>query len=143
METTSVDMSRTYLEWAQKNIALKGFDPKDEELVQADCLAWLEAEQTPRAGTFDLIFLDPPTFSNSKSMADSFDIQRDHVALLRKTVKLLAAGGTLIFSNNLRNFKLADAALPELQIENLGKRTIPYDFERNPRIHNCWLIRRA
>ncbi|WP_303722887.1 bifunctional 23S rRNA (guanine(2069)-N(7))-methyltransferase RlmK/23S rRNA (guanine(2445)-N(2))-methyltransferase RlmL [Malonomonas rubra] len=143
METTTVDMSRTYLEWAEKNIALNGFDPDDEELIQADCLAWLDAEQDNRAGSFDLIFLDPPTFSNSKSMDGNFDIQRDHVELLRNAMKLLAAGGTLIFSNNLRNFKMDLKTLAELQIENLGNRTIPYDFERNPRIHNCWLIRRS
>ena len=143
METTTVDMSRTYLKWAEKNISLNGFDADDEELIQADCLVWLEAEQERRAACFDLIFLDPPTFSNSKSMEGTFDIQRDHVELLRKTVNLLAEGGTLIFSNNLRNFKMDQEALGELQIENLGNRTIPYDFERNPRIHNCWLIRRA
>jgi 23S rRNA (guanine2445-N2)-methyltransferase / 23S rRNA (guanine2069-N7)-methyltransferase len=142
METTTVDMSHTYLEWAQKNIELNGFDPEEEELIQADCLAWLDAEQERLAGSFDLIFLDPPTFSNSKSMAGTFDIQRDHVELLRKAVTLLAAGGTLVFSNNLRNFKMDQETLAELQIENLGNRTIPYDFERNPRIHNCWLIRR-
>ncbi len=143
MDTTTVDMSHTYLEWAQQNIALNGFDPEEEALIQADCLAWLEAEQDASAAAFDLIFLDPPTFSNSKSMAGNFDIQRDHVDLLRKTVKLLAPGGTLVFSNNLRNFKMDVAALPELQIENLGNRTIPLDFERNPRIHNCWIIRRS
>lgn len=143
METTTVDMSRTYLEWAQKNIALNGFDPEQEELIQADCLNWIDGAQSEYVGAFDLIFLDPPTFSNSKSMEGSFDIQRDHVALLGKVINLLAAGGTLIFSNNLRNFKLDAEALPELQIENLGNRTIPFDFERNPRIHNCWLIRRS
>ncbi|NOY13187.1 MAG: bifunctional 23S rRNA (guanine(2069)-N(7))-methyltransferase RlmK/23S rRNA (guanine(2445)-N(2))-methyltransferase RlmL, partial [Deltaproteobacteria bacterium] len=143
METTSVDMSRTYLEWAQKNIALNDFDPTDEELIQADCLTWLDGVQSARAAAFDLIFLDPPTFSNSKSMTGSFDVQRDHVELLGKVVTLLAPGGTLIFSNNLRNFKMDVAALPELQIEKLGKSMIPLDFERNPRIHNCWLIRPA
>jgi 23S rRNA (guanine2445-N2)-methyltransferase / 23S rRNA (guanine2069-N7)-methyltransferase len=142
METTTVDMSRTYLEWAEKNIALNGFDPDEEELVQADCLTWLDENQEKCPGAFDLIFLDPPTFSNSKGMEGTFDIQRDYIVLLNKTVKLLAAGGTLVFSNNLRNFKMDVAAFPELQIENLGDRTIPLDFERNPRIHNCWLIRR-
>lgn len=143
METTTLDMSRTYLDWAKKNIALNGFEPRDEELIQADCLVWLDAEQESRAGSFDLIFLDPPTFSNSKSMEGTFDIQRDHVELLRKTLTLLAPDGTLVFSNNLRNFKMDTEALAELQIENLAQRTIPYDFERNPRIHNCWLIRRS
>lgn len=140
--TTTVDMSRTYLDWAQKNLALNRFDPQEEELIQADCLAWLDGVQTERAGSFDLIFLDPPTFSNSKTMSGTFDVQRDHVALLRKTLRLLAPAGTLIFSNNLRNFKIDSASLPELQIEDFSRRTIPLDFERNPRIHNCWLIRR-
>ncbi len=140
--TTTVDMSRTYLEWAQKNIALNGFAPTRQELIQADCLTWLDDMQQQRAGAFDLIFLDPPTFSNSKSMEGTFDVQRDHVDLLRKTVNLLAPEGTLIFSNNLRNFKLDLENLPELQVENITRQTIPPDFERNPRIHNCWLIRR-
>ncbi|NOQ51876.1 MAG: bifunctional 23S rRNA (guanine(2069)-N(7))-methyltransferase RlmK/23S rRNA (guanine(2445)-N(2))-methyltransferase RlmL [Desulfuromonadaceae bacterium] len=141
METTTVDMSRTYLEWARKNIALNDFDPDDEELIQTDCLVWIDGVQSERAAAFDLIFLDPPTFSNSKSMDSSFDVQRDHVGLLRKVAKLLSPGGTLIFSNNLRNFKLDADALPELQIESLTDKTIPLDFARHPRIHNCWLIR--
>ncbi|HEY5674975.1 MAG TPA: bifunctional 23S rRNA (guanine(2069)-N(7))-methyltransferase RlmK/23S rRNA (guanine(2445)-N(2))-methyltransferase RlmL [Malonomonas sp.] len=139
--TTTVDMSRTYLDWAQKNIALNHFNPADQELIQVDCLSWLEKAQTERAARYDLIFLDPPTFSNSKGMSDNFDVQRDHVALLRKTVRLLAPGGTLIFSNNLRSFRLDSDSLPELQIEEISRKTIPLDFERNPRIHNCWLIR--
>ncbi len=134
--TTTVDMSRTYLEWAEKNIALNNFDPAEEELIQADCLDWLETE----TGEYDLIFLDPPTFSNSRGMSGTFDIQRDHVDLLKKTVRLLAAGGTLIFSNNLRKFHMDFAALPELKIEDIGRKTLPLDFERNPRIHNCWHI---
>ncbi len=97
--------------------------------------------QSQRAAAFDLIFLDPPTFSNSKSMDNNFDIQRDHVGLLRKVAKLLSPGGTLIFSNNLRSFKLDADALPELQIESLTDKTIPLDFARHSRIHNCWLVR--
>lgn len=143
LETTSVDMSRSYLEWVQKNIALNSFEPNDEELVQADCLTWLDGAQDSSAGSFDLIYLNPPTFANSKSEEETFDLQHDYVALLGKVVKLLAPGGTLIFSNNVRKFKLDVDALPELKIEDLRKRTIPFDFERNPRIHNCWLIRRA
>ncbi len=140
--TTTVDMSRTYLQWAEQNIALNHFDPDEEELIQADCLDWLEKVQSERAAAFDLIFLDPPTFSNSKGMTGNFDVQRDHVELLRKTVTLLAPGGTLIFSNNLRSFRMDADSLPELQIEEISGKTIPLDFARNPRIHNCWLIRR-
>ncbi|MDA3904233.1 MAG: bifunctional 23S rRNA (guanine(2069)-N(7))-methyltransferase RlmK/23S rRNA (guanine(2445)-N(2))-methyltransferase RlmL [Desulfuromusa sp.] len=139
IKTTTVDMSKTYLAWAEKNIALNHFDPKREELIQADCLTWLDSA----TGQYDLIFLDPPTFSNSKGMDATFDVQRDYVELIRKTVRLLAPGGTLIFSNNLRKFQLENAALPELKIEEITAKTIPLDFERHARIHNCWLIRRS
>jgi len=141
--TTSVDLSRTYLDWAGKNIALNGFDPHRQELIQADCLAWIDAEQGRRTESFELIFLDPPTFSNSKSMQGTFDVQRDHVELLRKVVRLLSPNGTLIFSNNLRNFRMESEALAELEIEEVSSRTIPPDFARTPRIHNCWLIRKG
>lgn len=137
-ETTTVDMSRTYLEWAQKNINLNHFNANQEQLIQADCLAWLETSEA----RFDLIFLDPPTFSNSKTMDGTFDVQRDHVDLLKKTSRLLTSGGTLVFSNNLRNFKMDQDALADYEIENITAKTIPYDFERNPRIHNCWIIRK-
>jgi 23S rRNA (guanine2445-N2)-methyltransferase / 23S rRNA (guanine2069-N7)-methyltransferase len=135
----TVDMSRTYLDWAQRNLALNGFQLNDRHrLLQADCLAWLEQAE----GSFDLIFLDPPSFSNSKSMTGTFDVQRDHVTLLRQAIGLLAEGGVLLFSNNLRRFKLDREALSDLEIENLSAATIPKDFARNPRIHNCWRISR-
>lgn len=136
--TTTVDMSRVYLEWAQKNIALNGFDPQEQELIQADCLVWLKHAEAQ----YDLIFLDPPTFSNSKSMDATFDVQRDHVDLLTRTSELLSPGGTLVFSNNLRRFKMDRDALPQLAIEDISAVTIPFDFKRNPRIHNCWLMTR-
>jgi len=136
--TTTVDMSKNYLDWAKKNIELNHFDPEEEEFIQTDCLTWLERA----AGEYDLIFLDPPTFSNSKGMDATFDVQRDHVELLQKTVRLLAPGGTLIFSNNLRKFRLDHDALADLEVEDISAKTIPADFERNPRIHNCWLIKR-
>jgi 23S rRNA (guanine2445-N2)-methyltransferase / 23S rRNA (guanine2069-N7)-methyltransferase len=91
---------------------------------------------------FDLIFLDPPTFSNSKSMRATFDVQRDYVPLLRSTARLLNPGGVLIFSNNSRRFKMDVDALPELTIVDITAKTIPRDFARNPRIHNCWQISR-
>ncbi|MGE4580106.1 MAG: bifunctional 23S rRNA (guanine(2069)-N(7))-methyltransferase RlmK/23S rRNA (guanine(2445)-N(2))-methyltransferase RlmL [Desulfuromonadales bacterium] len=136
--TTTVDMSRTYLDWAQKNMAVNGFTGSRHEFIQADCLKWLRQEKR----RFDLVFLDPPTFSNSKSMTDSFDVQRDHVPLLRDTARLLSPGGVLIFSNNNRKFKMEAAALPELQVEEITAKTIPRDFERNRRIHNCWKIQK-
>lgn len=140
--TTTVDMSRTYLDWARKNVDLNGFASARQEFVQADCLVWLEQMQTRRAGVFDLIFLDPPSFSNSKSMETTFDVQRDHVDLLRNTLRLLADGGQLIFSTNLRTFQMAVAAFDDLSLENITAQTLPADFARNPRIHQCWLIRR-
>lgn len=136
--TTTVDMSKTYLGWAQKNLALNGFSGRAHEFIQADCLKWIKAESR----TFDLIFLDPPTFSNSKSMTASFDVQRDHVALLGAASRLLAPGGVLVFSNNNRRFRMEREALPDLDIEEITAQTIPQDFARNPRIHNCLKITR-
>jgi 23S rRNA (guanine2445-N2)-methyltransferase / 23S rRNA (guanine2069-N7)-methyltransferase len=138
LSTVTVDMSRTYLGWAKKNMALNGFADRRHEFVQADCLEWLATSRR----RFGLIFLDPPTFSNSKSVDASFDVQRDHVALLQSTVALLEPEGVLIFSNNNRRFKMDRESLPGLEIEDISRRTIPKDFERSPRIHNCWKIRR-
>lgn len=135
--TTSVDMSRTYCEWARRNLALNGFSGSAHQVVEADCLSWLKAAP---AEAYDLIFLDPPTFSNSKGMSENFDIQRDHVRLLQAVVKLLTPEGILIFSNNLRSFKMDFDALGHLKIADLSATTLPPDFARNPRIHNCWRI---
>lgn len=140
--TTTVDMSNTYLDWARRNLALNGIKGDQHRFIQANCLDWIvEAADNPYL-RFDLIFLDPPTFSNSKRMTQEFDVQRDHVELLRATVKLLAPGGVLIFSNNNRKFKLDITALSELNIVDITKQTIPEDFARNPRIHHCWRITR-
>jgi 23S rRNA (guanine2445-N2)-methyltransferase / 23S rRNA (guanine2069-N7)-methyltransferase len=136
--TTTVDMSRTYLDWAQRNMKRNGFNGEKHEFIQANCLEWMDKAAGKQR--YDLIFLDPPSFSSSKRMDNTFDVQRDHVSLLRKTVKLLAPNGTLIFSNNLRSFKLDREELKELQIEDISRATLPKDFERNPKIHNCWKI---
>lgn len=138
LSTTTVDMSKTYLGWARKNLALNGFAEQQHEFIQADCLQWLAAEQR----RFGLIFLDPPTFSNSKTMDETLDVQRDHVQLLTQAAGLLTHDGVLIFSNNNRRFRMDVEALPELQIEEITRQTIPKDFERNPKIHNCWKIMR-
>ena len=138
--TTTVDMSATYLAWARRNLALNGFSDRKHEFIQADCLVWLDEEQRRR---FDLIFLDPPTFSNSKRMEYTLDVQRDHVALIQAAVKLLDRGGVLLFSNNYRNFKIDSAALTGLTLQDLSRATLPKDFERDPKIHNCWKITRA
>jgi 23S rRNA (guanine2445-N2)-methyltransferase / 23S rRNA (guanine2069-N7)-methyltransferase len=141
--TTTVDMSNTYLNWAKQNLALNPSQGR-HEFIQADCLEWLaiEAEQTQRR-QYDLIFLDPPTFSNSKRMADVFDVQEDHVKLITHAASLLTADGILYFSTNFRRFKLDSEALTALalQVENISSASIPDDFERNPKIHYCWRIK--
>ena len=140
--TVTVDMSRTYLDWARKNLALNGFqEGPRHRLLQEDCLKWLERESAKPTERFDLIFLDPPTFSNSKGMEGVFDVQRDHVQLLRQAVRLLEKDGVLLFSNNFRRFKMDREALSELLIEDIAAQTIPQDFSRNPRIHNCWRVK--
>jgi 23S rRNA (guanine2445-N2)-methyltransferase / 23S rRNA (guanine2069-N7)-methyltransferase len=140
-------MSATYLDWARRNMALNGFEEgKAHRLVRADALGWI-AEEGERvdagdADPYDLIFLDPPTFSNSKRMGEStFDVQRDHVELLRATASLLVEGGLLLFSNNLKRFRLDSSAVQEFDIDDITGRTIPKDFERSPRIHHCFEVR--
>lgn len=137
--TTTVDLSRTYLEWAEKNLAVNGFLGERHRLIQADCLEWLTAA-VAEGQQFDLIFMDPPTFSTSKRMRSTLDIQRDHVHLIRDAMALLSPRGTLIFSTNLRKFKLDQGALEGLWIKEITRDTLPRDFERNPRIHSAWEI---
>jgi 23S rRNA (guanine2445-N2)-methyltransferase / 23S rRNA (guanine2069-N7)-methyltransferase len=138
-ETTTVDMSATYLDWAKQNLAVNGFSGPDHEFIQDDCIAWLQTAVAERR-SYDLIFLDPPTFSNSKRMDDILDIQRDHADLVHRCMALLARDGKLVFSNNAQKFKL-DAALSErYHIQDITRATLPRDFERNPRIHQCFEI---
>ncbi len=140
LTTTTVDMSNTYLDWAKANLALNKTKVK-HEFIQADCLEWLEKEAAhPYPRQYDLIFLDPPTFSNSKRMGAIFDIQKDHVALIKQALRLLDNDGVLYFSTNFRRFKLDDDALASFTIEDISAQTIPPDFARNPKIHYCWRI---
>ena len=138
--SAGVDLSNTYLDWAHENLLLNGFGGPEHELYRADCLQWLE-EQQARGPRFDLIFLDPPTFSNSKRMAGVLDVQRDHVGMIRRSVKLLRPAGRLVFSTNYTRFKLDEQALGDLAVEDISARTIPKDFERHARIHRCFVIR--
>lgn len=139
--TTTVDMSRTYLDIAKRNMALNGLRGDEHQFEQADCLLWID-KALLLGKRFGLIFLDPPTFSNSKRMEDNFDIQRDHVELIQKTAALLEPDGVLIFSNNFRRFKMDEAGLTGLEVEDISAKTIPKDFERNAKIHRCWKITR-
>jgi len=142
-ESTSVDMSKTYQAWGQRNFRQNSMDPYRHQLIEADCLQWLEAAQQNRRGHFDLIFLDPPTFSNSAKMRGVLDIQRDHANLIRQCMALLAPGGTLVFSNNLRSFKMDEEIEGEFAVENLSGQLLDKDFQRNPKIHNVWQVRKA
>jgi len=139
LSTTTVDMSKTYLDWAQRNMALNGFSGSEHHYIQTDCLSWLDTPDAARR-KYGLIFLDPPTFSTSKRMTGTFDVQRDHIALITQALRHLSSEGILIFSTNLRRFKLDIHALPDLVVEDITRATLPKDFERNPRIHHCWKI---
>ncbi len=136
----SVDLSNTYLEWAQENLSLNGLAGARHRQQRADCMEWLESESAGGA-RFDLIFVDPPTFSNSKRMQGVLDVQRDHVGMIRHAMRLLRPAGRLVFSTNYSRFKLDAAALAEFEIEDLSAKTIPKDFERNARIHRCFVLR--
>ncbi len=138
--TTTVDMSRTYLDWAKRNLALNDLAGPQAGFVQADCLAWLQ-ENSTSTRRYDLMFIDPPTHSRSKRMTDDFDVQRDHVRLLTLASGLLAPGGAIVFSNNYTRFKLDVDALSRFEVRDLTRETLPRDFARNPRIHHCFLLR--
>ncbi|MEY2854901.1 MAG: Ribosomal large subunit methyltransferase, partial [Pseudomonadota bacterium] len=136
----SVDLSRTYLDWAQENLALNSLEGPKHRLLQADCLGWLH-EAAASGPAFDLIFLDPPTFSNSARMDGNLDIQRDHVGLVENCMSLLAPGGLLVFSTNARRFVLDPEITARHAVTDISARTLPFDFAGNPRIHRCFEIR--
>lgn len=135
--TTTVDMSNTYLDWAKKNMQQNNLQGRDHRFVQEDCFAYLRQNHDQ----FDLIFVDPPTFSNSKRMDDTFDIQRDHIELLTLVKNHLRENGTIIFSNNKHGFKLDYDALNALGLtaDDISAKTKSPDFERRA-LHHCWLI---
>ncbi|MEF3091844.1 bifunctional 23S rRNA (guanine(2069)-N(7))-methyltransferase RlmK/23S rRNA (guanine(2445)-N(2))-methyltransferase RlmL [Raoultella sp. WB_B2P2-3] len=139
--TTTVDMSRTYLEWAERNLRLNGLTGRSHRLMQADVLGWLRESDEQ----FDLIFIDPPTFSNSKRMEETFDVQSDHLRLLTDLKRLLRKGGTIMFSNNKRGFRMDHDGLAQLGLkaQEITQKTQSQDFARNRQIHNCWLITAA
>jgi len=137
--STSVDLSATYLAWAERNLLLNGngLDTQRHALVQADVMTWLRRDRA----RYDLIFCDPPTFSNSKR-ADDFDVQREHVQLLSLAMARLAPDGLLLFSNNFRRFRLDEAEVAGFaRIREITRETLDPDFARNPRIHRCWELR--
>ncbi len=135
----SVDLSATYLAWAEENLQLNQLklNPYKYRMIRANAVEWLANCQQ----TYDLIFLDPPTFSNSKRMQDVFDVQRDHVELLHQAMRVLNKNGTLVFSNNFRKFKLDPVITERYEVEDYRIPSIPEDFQRDPKIHSCWLLR--
>ena len=136
-KTTSVDLSKTYLDWARRNLSLNGLSDL-HQLVQDDVMKWLEQDR----GEYELIFIDPPTFSNSKRLDDVFDVQRDHVQLLDMAMARLAPGGVVYFSNNFRRFRLDPALEEKYQVEDISAQTLGKDFQRNTRIHRTWKLMR-
>ncbi len=134
--TTNVDLSNTYLTWAEDNFKLNQLNVAKHQFIQEDCLEWLKVTDD----RFDVIFLDPPSFSNSKRMENTLDIQRDHESLINTAMRLLSKDGLLYFSTNFRQFKLSAAIGQSYTVKDISAETIDLDFQRNKRIHRCYLI---
>ncbi|MDJ0832508.1 MAG: bifunctional 23S rRNA (guanine(2069)-N(7))-methyltransferase RlmK/23S rRNA (guanine(2445)-N(2))-methyltransferase RlmL [Gammaproteobacteria bacterium] len=141
-QVTSVDMSSTYIHWAKENFILNQLEDQEKyRFITADCLDLLQRPQKYDLDKkFDLIFLDPPSFSNSKKMREILDIQHDHQRLIDQAMQLLAKGGRLIFSTNKKGFKLSESVSQQYAVNDITRQTIPEDFKRRPKIHQCWQI---
>jgi len=135
----TVDLSNTYLDWAKRNFQLNHMDLNVHQIVRADVFQYL-VDAVKQNKQFDLIVLDPPSFSNSKKMLDILDIQRDQAKLIDGAMRLLAQDGILYFSNNLRSFTLDDAIEVRYVVKDISKQSVTDDF-RNKKIHQCWEIR--
>ncbi len=133
--TTSVDLSKTYLDWGKRNLLLNGFSER-QKLIQADVMEWLENDREE----YDLIFIDPPTFSNSKRFEGVFDVQRDHIKLIELAMNRLSNKGVIYFSNNFRKFVFDDDLKEKYHVEEITEQTIDMDFKRNTKIHHAWRI---
>lgn len=138
--STTVDMSNTYIAWAQENMKLNGLADKQHEFIREDCIQWL-SDAAKQGRRYQLIFLDPPTFSNSKRMEQTLDIKRDHVELITQAMALLDDDGVLIFSCNAQGFKLDQALLEAYSIRDITRMTTAEDFRRKP-AHVCWCLAR-
>lgn len=134
--TTNVDLSKTYLAWAEENFRLNNINPSRHQFVHFDCLEWLKMAKDQ----FDVIFLDPPSFSNSKRMKQTLDVQRDQLVLIDAAMRLLKKDGQLYFSTNLRQFKLSEMVHARYEVKNISAETIDVDFKRNQRIHQCYVL---
>lgn len=138
ISSETVDLSNTYLDWAKRNFELNGMDLAVHRIVRADVFQYLD-EAAQQGKQFDLMVLDPPSFSNSKKMLDILDIQRDQAKLVDGAMRLLAPQGTLYFSNNLRSFTLDGVLAERYRIKDISRFSVPEDF-RNRKIHQCWEI---
>ncbi len=138
--TTTIDMSNTYLDWTKNNFELNKLTGNNE-IIRADCKEWLSQQaKKPDKAFYDVIFLTPPTFSNSSRMEEHFDIQEDYIDLINHALALLSPKGLLYFSTSFRRFKLDTSIFSNAKINNISASTVPDDFARNPRIHYCWEI---
>jgi 23S rRNA (guanine2445-N2)-methyltransferase / 23S rRNA (guanine2069-N7)-methyltransferase len=141
VSTTSVDMSSTYLKWAERNMTLNGFQGAEHQFWQGDAIRSLQGQG--HSPTFDLAVIAPPTFASRQSPDEDWDLQRDHAALLNRVLELMTPGGMLFLLADCRRFKLAEAEIRGATIREISKQTVPPDF-RNTRIHRCWrLVREA
>jgi len=134
-ETTTIDLSQTYLDWAKRNLELNDLAGAPHKFVRRDVLEYLRTETKPR---YDVIVLDPPTFSNSKKMDGTLDIQRDHPELISRCLKLLNPDGVLVFSNNFQKFQMNTQALPPCVVQETTSFTVPKDFKKIA--HRSWFI---
>jgi 23S rRNA (guanine2445-N2)-methyltransferase / 23S rRNA (guanine2069-N7)-methyltransferase len=142
VSSLSIDLSHTYNDWTLDNLQLNGLRGEHNVVLRADCREWLATQSRERGGPgFDLIFLDPPTFSNSKRMEGVLDLQRDHHELIEACMRLLAADGLLVFSTNAQRFKLEPTLAQRFAVRDVTRASVPFDFERNPRIHSCFELR--
>jgi 23S rRNA (guanine2445-N2)-methyltransferase / 23S rRNA (guanine2069-N7)-methyltransferase len=134
--TTNVDLSNTYINWATQNFQLNRIPPQKHKFIQSDVFEWLKSAQE----TFDVIYMDTPSFSNSKRMKGTLDIQRDHLFMIRLALKRLHPEGRLYFSTHLRSFKLDESIQEFAKVQNISRKTLDEDFKRDPKIHHCFVI---
>lgn len=141
VSSETVDLSNTYLDWAQRNFALNHLDTAQHQIVRTDVFPYLD-DGVAAGKQFDLIVMDPPSFSNSKKMRDILDIQRDHARLIHLAMRLLSDDGTLFFSSNRKGLVLAGELAARYHVSDISRQSVPDDF-RNRKIHQCWVIRHA
>jgi len=135
--TTTVDLSKTYIDWLGQNMSLNGFGDQSHRFIRSDVVTFMK--QHDPEPTYNLAVVDPPTFSNSKEIEHFWDIQRDYSTLLNRLIKFMRPGGLIFFSTNFRRFKFDEGQIKAASIREITRQTIPEDF-RNKRIHRCWQI---